>query len=171
MARYESIYEYESSLVGEGLAVGIVMSRFNQPICEGLLSACVIELRKFGVADCDIEIATVHGALEIPLALQTMAQSFAGVGYQIQGIRSRVLKGERIAQTQITDQLDVAYQLVRRCHEEASRTISMLGTASPEVQNVETQEIKPAVSLEPSGEEVPILDLPTPDFKWLPKSE
>jgi hypothetical protein len=43
--------------------------------------------------------------------------------------------------------------------------------ASPEVQNVETQEIKPAVSLEPSGEEVPILDLPTPDFKWLPKSE
>ncbi|MDR3737075.1 MAG: histidine kinase [Acidobacteriaceae bacterium] len=65
----------------------------------------------------------------------TMAQSFAGVGYQIQGIRSRVAKGEWIAQTQITDQLDVAYHLVRRCHEEASRTISMLGTASPEVQN------------------------------------
>ena len=75
MARYESIYEYESSLLGEGLTVGIVMSRFNQPICEGLLSACVAELRKLGVADCDIEIATVPGALEIPLTLQTMAQS------------------------------------------------------------------------------------------------
>lgn len=75
MARYESIYEYDSSLVGEGLAVGIVMSRFNQPICEGLLAACVGELQKLGVADCDIEIATVPGALEIPLALQTMAQS------------------------------------------------------------------------------------------------
>jgi len=64
----------------------------------------------------------------------TMAQSFAGVGYQIQGIRSRVIKGERIEQAQIADQLSVAYQLVRRCHEEASRTISMLGNASPEVQ-------------------------------------
>ena len=75
MARYESIYEYESSLVGEGLTVGIVMSRFNQPVCEGLLASCVAELCKLGVADCDIEIATVPGALEIPLALQTMAQS------------------------------------------------------------------------------------------------
>ena len=75
MARYESIYEYESTVLGEGLVVGIVMSRFNQPICEGLLSACVGELRRLGVADCDIEIATVPGALEIPLALQTMAQS------------------------------------------------------------------------------------------------
>ena len=75
MARYESIHEYESCLAGDGLAVGIVMSRFNQPVCEGLLSACVAELRKLGVADCDIEIATVPGALEIPLALQNLAQS------------------------------------------------------------------------------------------------
>ena len=75
MARYETICEYEPSLLGEGLAIGIVMSRFNQPICEGLLAACTGELRKLGVADCDIEIATVPGALEIPLALQTMAQS------------------------------------------------------------------------------------------------
>jgi len=75
MVRYEHIYEYESSPIGEGLTVGIVMSRFNQPICEGLLAACVAELQKLGVADCDIEIGTVPGALEIPLALQTMAQS------------------------------------------------------------------------------------------------
>ena len=65
----------------------------------------------------------------------TMAQSFAGVGYQIQGIRTRVVKGERMVQAQIVDQLDVAYQLVRRCHVEASRTIAMLGKASPEVQS------------------------------------
>ena len=75
MARYETIYEYETTLVGEGLTVGVVMSRFNLPICEGLLAACTSELRKLGVADCDIEIATVPGALEIPLVLQTMAQS------------------------------------------------------------------------------------------------
>ena len=75
MPRYETIYEYESALVGEGLSVGITMSRFNPDICEALLSACTTELRRLGVADCDIEIATVPGALEIPLTLQTMAQS------------------------------------------------------------------------------------------------
>ena len=75
MPRYENIYEYESVLTGNSLAVGIVMSRFNQDICEGLLAACTSELKRLGVAEDDIEIATVPGALEIPLVLQTMAQS------------------------------------------------------------------------------------------------
>jgi 6,7-dimethyl-8-ribityllumazine synthase len=75
MAHYENIFEYESSLTGTGLHVGIVMSRYNAQIGEGLLAACVAELRQLGVAEGDIEIATVPGALEIPLTLQTMAQS------------------------------------------------------------------------------------------------
>ncbi len=75
MARYDNIYEYEPALAGDGLSVGIVMSRFNQDVGEGLLAACTAELKRLGVADCDIEIATVPGALEIPLVLQTMAQS------------------------------------------------------------------------------------------------
>ena len=75
MPRFENIYEYPSSLEGHGLSVGVVMSRFNQDICEGLLSACTAELRRLGVNESDIEIATVPGALEIPLVLQTMAQS------------------------------------------------------------------------------------------------
>ena len=75
MARYENIYEYARSLSGEGLSIGIVMSRFNPDIGEGLLAACVAELKHLGIAEGDIEIATVPGALEIPLALQTLAQS------------------------------------------------------------------------------------------------
>ena len=75
MPRYENIYEYESVLTGNSLAVGIVMSRFNQDICEGLLAACTSELKRLGVGEDTIEIATVPGALEIPLVLQTMAQS------------------------------------------------------------------------------------------------
>ena len=75
MPRYENIYEYETVLAGKGLAVGVVMSRFNQDIGEGLLAACTGELMRLGVAEGDIEIATVPGALEIPLVLQTMAQS------------------------------------------------------------------------------------------------
>ena len=60
---------------GAGLKVGIVMARFNLPICEALLSSCVNELKRLGVADADMTIANVPGALEVPLVLQTMAQS------------------------------------------------------------------------------------------------
>lgn len=65
----------------------------------------------------------------------TMAQGFAGVGYQIQGIRSRIVRGERIDSHTVAEQLSVAYQLVRSCHEEASRTIAMLGSVSSPMQN------------------------------------
>ncbi len=75
MSRFDNIHEYDNSLTGNGLRVGIVMSRFNLPVCEGLLSACVAELKRLGVADADMEIANVPGALEIPLVLQTMAGS------------------------------------------------------------------------------------------------
>lgn len=75
MPRFDSIFEYPCDLAGDGFAVGIVMSRFNPEIGEALLAACVEELRRLGVADGDIEIATVPGALEIPLVLQSQAQS------------------------------------------------------------------------------------------------
>jgi signal transduction histidine kinase len=65
----------------------------------------------------------------------TMAQSFAGVGYQIQGLRSSLIRGDRRDMTYIVDQLSVAYQLIRRCHTEASETISMLGSPSPGIQH------------------------------------
>jgi signal transduction histidine kinase len=65
----------------------------------------------------------------------TMAQGFAGVGYQIQGIRKSIMRGERLDSRLIADQLSVAYQLVRSCHEEASKTIAMLGSASPHIQH------------------------------------
>jgi 6,7-dimethyl-8-ribityllumazine synthase len=75
MSRFDDIHEYDNSLAGAGLRIGIVMSRFNLPVCEGLLSACVAELKRLGVADGDMAIATCPGALEIPLVLQSMAQS------------------------------------------------------------------------------------------------
>lgn len=75
MSRFDNIFEYDNNLNGAGLRVGVVMARFNLPVCEGLLSACINELKRLGVADADMAIANVPGALEIPLVLQTMAQS------------------------------------------------------------------------------------------------
>jgi len=75
MARYDDIEEIEPSLDGSGLRIGIVMSRFNQDAGEGLLSACAAALKQHGVRAGDIHIVTVPGALEVPLALQKMANT------------------------------------------------------------------------------------------------
>jgi 6,7-dimethyl-8-ribityllumazine synthase len=75
MARYDNITEFEPDLDGRGLRIGIVMSRFNQDVCEGLLSACTAELLRLKVSPELTRIATVPGALEIPLTLQIMARS------------------------------------------------------------------------------------------------
>ncbi len=75
MPYYDNILEFESNLDGTDLRVGIVMSRFNIDIGEGLLSACTAELKKNGMKDSNILLVTVPGALEIPLVLKRMAIS------------------------------------------------------------------------------------------------
>lgn len=75
MPYYDDILEFEQNLDGSDLRIGIVMSRFNISIGEGLLGACTAELKKNGVLDSNILIATVPGALEIPLTLKRMAMS------------------------------------------------------------------------------------------------
>ena len=67
--------EIEKNLNGAGMRIGIVQSRFNPVVCEGLLAACCAQLVEQGVNDTDITLASVPGALEIPLVLQGMAQS------------------------------------------------------------------------------------------------
>ena len=67
--------EIEKNHNGKNLRIGIVQSRFNPEICEGLLGECRAQLVKQGVAEDDILLATVPGALEIPLALLQMAES------------------------------------------------------------------------------------------------
>jgi 6,7-dimethyl-8-ribityllumazine synthase len=69
------VRELEIDLNGKGLHIGIVLSRFNSDIGDGLLSACKAELIKLGVADSAITVVTVPGALEVPLVLQHMANS------------------------------------------------------------------------------------------------
>ncbi len=61
------------NLNGKNKKIGIVLSRFNSNIGDGLLEACHAELLKLGVKDEDIRLATVPGALETPLVLQHMA--------------------------------------------------------------------------------------------------
>ena len=71
----ETIQRIEPNLSGQGLKIGIVMARFNTPVCHGLRDACLAELGRLGVTAADVTLATVPGALEVPLVLQTMAKT------------------------------------------------------------------------------------------------
>ena len=54
------------------MRIGIVASKFNEEITGPLVSRARDEARKLGV---EVQVVQVPGALEIPLALQWLAQS------------------------------------------------------------------------------------------------
>ncbi len=60
---------------GASRRIGLVLSRFNPQVGEGLLGGALRALREAGVADEDVTVVTVPGALETPQALQRLAQS------------------------------------------------------------------------------------------------
>ena len=60
---------------GSHLRIGIVQARFTNAIGSEMVKACHKRLIKLGVAEADITLATVPGALEVPLILKQMAQS------------------------------------------------------------------------------------------------
>lgn len=64
-----------AELDGEDLRVAIVQARFNAAITEQLTASCIAELEALGVARKHIRHVTVPGALEIPIALQALAES------------------------------------------------------------------------------------------------
>ncbi len=65
----------DDRLSGKKLRVGIVQARFNAGITNALAVACKAELRQLGVHDDQIDLVQVPGALEVPVALQAMAES------------------------------------------------------------------------------------------------
>jgi 6,7-dimethyl-8-ribityllumazine synthase len=60
---------------GRDLRIGIVQARWNAAITDRLAQTCIAELQELGVATKYIRHVTVPGALEIPVALMTMADS------------------------------------------------------------------------------------------------
>jgi len=62
-------------LNGKNLTIGIVQARFNTDITNALAQACRAELLALGVADKNITLVQVPGALEVPIALQGLADN------------------------------------------------------------------------------------------------
>ncbi len=60
---------------GRGLRIGIAVARFNAEITEMLLSGCRAALLEADVRDCDITVAWVPGAWELPLACCALVET------------------------------------------------------------------------------------------------
>ncbi|MBE0416438.1 MAG: 6,7-dimethyl-8-ribityllumazine synthase [Coriobacteriia bacterium] len=66
---------FEGNLIGTGLKVGIVVSRFNELLSGRLLSGARDGLARHGLAEEDVDVAWVPGGFEIPLVARQMASS------------------------------------------------------------------------------------------------
>lgn len=66
---------YEGKMIGTGLKIGIVVSRFNEVITEKLMQGALGALRSHDVADADVHVAWVPGAFELPLIATKLAMS------------------------------------------------------------------------------------------------
>lgn len=62
-------------LDGKKLHIGIVQARFNESITNALAAACRAELLALGVQEKNIKHVMVPGALEVPVALQALAEA------------------------------------------------------------------------------------------------
>jgi 6,7-dimethyl-8-ribityllumazine synthase len=113
---------YEGDLIGSGLKVGIVVSRFNELLSSRLLGGAQDALARHGVSAEDVDVAWVPGAFEIPLVAQKLAMSkrydaIVALGVVIRGatphfeyVAAEVSKG--IAQAGLKTGVPVAFGVV-----------------------------------------------------------
>ena len=80
-----------ADLDGNDLRIGIVQARFNEKITDQLAGSCLQELAALGVSPKHIKHVTVPGALEVPVALQAMAEKG---GYDALVALGCVIRGE-----------------------------------------------------------------------------
>src|SRR5688500_7417025 len=78
-------------LDGKGLTIGIVQARWNEGVTNALFESCRAELVALGVGPDRIDHVQVPGALEIPIALQALAEKG---GYDALVALGCVIRGE-----------------------------------------------------------------------------
>lgn len=66
---------YEGKLLAQELRFGIIVSRFNDFICDRLLGGALDALRRNGASEDAIDVYKVPGAFEVPLMAKKVAAS------------------------------------------------------------------------------------------------
>jgi 6,7-dimethyl-8-ribityllumazine synthase len=67
------VRDLNGNLIGKGLHIAIVVSRFNATVTQRLLEGSIEGLKDCGVSDEDITVAWVPGTFEIPLTAKRLA--------------------------------------------------------------------------------------------------
>lgn len=85
-----NVKELSGNLIGKGLKIGIVVSRFNDFFTKELVGGAIDCLVRHGVSEKDIVVAWVPGANELPLVTQKLAtkgglDAIIALGAVIQG--------------------------------------------------------------------------------------
>ena len=97
----------------------------------------------------------------------TLAQSFAGVAFQLQGIRNGLEHADAAGIARVNQQIDLACDVVRQTHEEASLSIAMLREEWPAGRELGAALEDCAVSIVAGGD-VRILRKPSPEGRGTP---
>ncbi len=110
---------YSANLVGTGLKVAVIVTRWNEFITSKLLGGAQDALNRHGVEPAEVDVVWVPGAFEIPLVAQKLArsgryQAVVCLGAVIRGstphfdyVASEVSKG--IAQVSLQTGVPVAF--------------------------------------------------------------
>jgi 6,7-dimethyl-8-ribityllumazine synthase len=129
---------YEGLLLGKGLKIAMVVSRFNEFVTNKLLEGARDALVRHEVGQEDIDIAWVPGAFEIPLIAQKMAQTkkydaIVCLGAVIRGatphfeyVSAEVTKG--IAKVSLDTGIPVSYGIITA--DNLEQAIERAGTKS-----------------------------------------
>ena len=65
---------FEGKLEAKGLKFAVVVSRFNDFICDRLLGGALDALLRSGAKESDIQVVKVPGSWEIPLVSKRLAE-------------------------------------------------------------------------------------------------
>lgn len=113
-----SYKEISANLQGEGLKVGIVISRFNDFFTKQLLGGAVDCLIRHGAKESDVSVAWVPGSNEIPLTVQAMAKTgkfhaVVALGVVIQGATPHAeLINSQVARALMSVSLDTSVPVI-----------------------------------------------------------
>ncbi len=89
--------------------IGIVVSRFNQPISKSLLEGALGRLKEGGFSENQVTVVWVPGAIEIPITAQRLAQQ--GI-YEAVICLGAVIKGETDHYQYVCEQVSAGCQHV-----------------------------------------------------------
>lgn len=68
------LQKIQGEIKSENLQIGIIVSKFNEPITENLLQGAMVAFENNGLDENDVKIFYVPGAFEIPVVLKKLCR-------------------------------------------------------------------------------------------------